>query len=177
MPVEPVMNYFTQRTESNRFLPLEILPPSAQIACEKLKEALQKLLGSDLLALWAYGAQTFADFPKRLGDIDTHAVLSHEPDIKTAAAIDQIHARIAADLGVEWDSWYILRKDAVRAQPPKHAFREDLTDDAWALHRAHWLAGQYVLLAGSPPRKISWRIRAGRRYKTIFGRSGEASSG
>lgn len=129
----------------------EILPPVARIACERLKENLQEALGPELLSLWAYGAQTFADFPKRLGDIDTHALLSHKPDIKTAAMIDEIHTRIATDVGIEWDSWYILKKDVASTHPPKHAFREHLVDDAWALHRAHWLAGQYVLLSGSMP--------------------------
>ena len=129
-------------------LPPESLPPAARIACETLKERLQEALGPELVALWAYGAQTFPDVPTRPGDIDTHALLSHKPDIKTAALIDEIHDRIARDLGIEWDSWYILRKDAMCTQPPKHVLRENLFDDAWALHRAHWLAGQYVLLSG-----------------------------
>lgn len=48
-------------------------------------------------------------------------------------------------------SWYILKADARGSKPPSHAFRKNLVDRAWALHRAHWLAEQYVALQGCPP--------------------------
>lgn len=60
-----------------------------------------------------------------------------------------MHAAICHGTGVEWDSWYVLEADASRAGIPRHAFRQGLADTAWALHRAHWLAGRYVLLAGA----------------------------
>ena len=61
------------------------------------------------------------------------------------------HDAIEADLGIELDSWYILESDMTSAKPPKHALLDHLVDDAWALHRAHWLAGQYVSLSGAAP--------------------------
>jgi hypothetical protein len=107
-------------------LPRESLPPAARIACETLKERLQEALGPELVALWAYGAQTFPDVPMRPGAIDTHALLSHNPDTRTAVLIDEIHDRIARDLGIEWDSWYILRKDAMCTPTETRATRESV---------------------------------------------------
>ena len=135
-------------------LPLEVLPAEARIACEGLRDALREALGADLVALWTYGAATFPDCPAGLGDVDTHGLLAHSPDQATSTAIDEIHDAIATDLGIEWDSWYILKSDATGVRPPRHVLRENLVDGAWALHRAHWLAGQYVTLSGSAPSEL-----------------------
>ena len=134
-------------------VPIETLPTAARMACERLRDELQETLGEDLIALWAYGAMTFEDRPK-LGDVDTHGVLARPPEPEMARTIDQIHESIANDLGVVWDSWYILKTDATTARHPCHAFREHLVDQAWGLHRAHWLAGQYVAISGSVPGDI-----------------------
>ena len=132
-------------------LPLEVLPAATRIACERLRDALGDALGPELVALWTYGAATFPDSPAGLGDVDTHGVLAHPPGRETSTTIDASHDAIATDLSIEWDSWYILESDATSAKPPKHALHEQLVDDAWALHRAHWLAGQYVPLSGASP--------------------------
>ncbi len=132
-------------------LPLEVLPAETRLACERLRDALEDALGPELLALWTYGAATFPDCPAGLGDVDTHGVLAHAPSGETSRKIKAIHDGIEADLGMEWDSWYILERDMASAKPPKHALLEHLVDDAWALHRAHWLAGQYVALLGVQP--------------------------
>src|SRR5687768_7070438 len=131
-------------------VPLEWLPEPARQACERLRDGLLSLLGSDLSALWVYGALTFPD-PPALADIDTHGILFRSPDPRRAREIDKLHEAIAGDLGMEWDSWYVLESDARVSEPPPHAFRGNAVDTAWALHRAHWLAGRYVLLSGSEP--------------------------
>lgn len=141
-------------------VPLEVLPKGIQAACRDLRNGLQPILGEELVALWVYGAVTFEDRPRRLGDVDTHAVVRSPVSPKIACAIDELHESTSRDRGVEWDSWYILERDAGGSAPPPHAFRVDFVDRAWALHRAHWLAGQYVLLSGPMPsdlvRAPSW---------------------
>ena len=52
---------------------------------------------------------------------------------------------------LEWDNWYITADEAKQSRPPTHAFRDDRTDQSWAIQRAHWLAGGYWSLHGSPP--------------------------
>jgi hypothetical protein len=55
---------------------------------------------------------------------------------------------------VEWDNWYVLAEEARRPEAPRHAFRERRRDTAWAVSRAHWLAGRYVHLYGAEPAEI-----------------------
>jgi len=132
-------------------VPLELLPNAVQVACVQLRDQLRQILGEELVALWVYGAVTFEDRPRRLGDVDTHAVIRQPLDPNTIRAIDELHTSTARDCGIEWDSWYILERDMASTLPPPHAFRENLVDDAWALHRAHWLAEQFVHLSGCAP--------------------------
>jgi hypothetical protein len=133
---------------------LDDLPPAARDACMRLRDGLTSLVGRDLVALWVYGAATFPERPARLGDVDTHGVLARRPDQDTSIAIDRLHETIADESGVEWDSWYILESDARKVEPPRQLLRADLADDAWALHRAHWLAGQVVELFGLSPSEL-----------------------
>lgn len=136
-------------------IPLEVLVPAVRIACARLREGLHTLLGDQLVALWAYGAATQADHPKRMGDVDTHCLLASQPSPSTAQEIRALQEAIARDAKIEWDSWYILESDAHHASPPRHVLGDvTLVDGAWALHRAHWLAGQYVLLHGTPPTAV-----------------------
>lgn len=130
---------------------LDELPAVVRNACVELCDQLAELVGDELVALWTFGAVTFPDRPKRLGDLDTYGVLVSRPDSELAAAIDEIHESIAQTCGVEWDSWYVIVSDARRIEPPPHALRAQLVDEAWALHRAHWLAGRYVMLYGRHP--------------------------
>lgn len=134
-------------------LDIALLPERPRTACLDLQQSLSEILHENLIALWVYGAVTFEDRPVRLGDVDTHAVLVIGPDAETAKRIDNAHEANAEKNAIEWDSWYVLLNDARLSAPPRHAFRE-ITDDAWALHRAHWLAGQYILLNGLHPSDI-----------------------
>ena len=167
-------------------IPLESLPDDLRLACTRLRDELGSLLGPELVALWAYGAAIRPDRPRRLGDVDTHGVLRSTPDQHTAAKIDELHEEVARELGVELDSWYILEADARGAQPPRHAVQKELVDGWWSLHRAHWVAGEYVVLHGCPAadlvRPPTWpEIEDGLRYElafiTSFVEEGKSDSG
>lgn len=130
------------------------MPPTAARALEELRVGLLDRLDDGLVALWAYGAATFPDRPKLLGDVDTHAVLRETPTPHMTASIRDLHDSIARRCEIEWDSWYILEADARRSTPPHHALRPALVDESWALHRAHWLAGQFIGLHGLRPAEL-----------------------
>ncbi len=148
-------------------VPIDTLPDDARIACEKLRSRLKDVLGADLTALWAFGALTFPDRSNRLSDVDTYAFLSRTPDGERAASISEIHDSIALELEIEWDSWYVLESHARDRRPPRHMLREGLVDDAWALHRAHWLSGQYVRLHGCTPADLVRRPSWGELYEAL----------
>lgn len=135
-------------------VPLDELPPTVRDACLHLRDGLAELLGRDLVALWAHGAATFPDRPERLGDVDTHAVLAGPPSRETAIAIEELHESTARDAGIEWDAFYIAASDVGGIEPPRHLVRQQFVDDAWALHRAHWLAGRVVVLHGPDPSEL-----------------------
>jgi hypothetical protein len=129
---------------------LDMLPANARSACERLRDGLVARLGQDLIGLWVYGAAIFEDRPARLGDVDTYAIVAQAVGVRHKAAVDAIHATSSRHFNVEWDAWYIGERDARGRRPPHHVFQE-AEDHAWALHRAHWLEGRYVLLCGEPP--------------------------
>ncbi len=130
---------------------LDALPLAVRLGCAALRDELVALLGDNLAALWVHGAVTFEGHAFRSGDVDTHAVVREPLPREICAAIDEIHETTSRKFELEWDSWYVLERDVAGRRPPAHAFREKLIDDAWALHRAHWLAGQYVRLYGQEP--------------------------
>jgi hypothetical protein len=133
---------------------LDEIPEVARTAWVRLRDDVHKILGNDLVALWAHGGTTFPDRPRRSGDLDTYALLGHAPSERTWRSIDEAHAEIAREDGVDWDAWYLLADDAVQREIPRHAFRDGQRDTSWAIHRAHWHAGQYVHLYGREPDKI-----------------------
>jgi hypothetical protein len=135
-------------------VPVSEIPEVARIAWTRLRDELQGILGDDLVALWAHGGTTFADRPRRAGDLDTYAVVDRPPDELTAQRIEDAQLAVARDNGVDWDAWYILADDARRSASPPHAFRAGRRDTTWAIHRAQWLAGRYVHLHGREPGEI-----------------------
>lgn len=135
-------------------VPLADLPGVAQDAWTRLRDDLKAMLGGDLVAIWAYGSTIGSDRPRRLADLDTHVILRRRPDAQAAQGITDAGDAIAAAAGVEWDNWFIALDDARRAAHPPHAFLEGRCDTAWALHRAHWLAGRFVHISGPPPDEI-----------------------
>jgi Domain of unknown function (DUF4111) len=133
---------------------IDELPHGARKAWTRLRDELRGILGDGLVAMWAHGGSIAPAGQTHAGDLDTHVILSHRPDEATARRLDEVQDAIADDLGVELDTWYILGQDARRSEPPHHAYREGKRDTSWAIHRAHWLAGRYLLLHGTEPAEI-----------------------
>lgn len=126
------------------------IPEPARTAWLQLRDGLHDILGDDLVAMWAHGG-TLASARPRQADLDTYVVLAKRPDAATVQGIETLQDAIEADLGLEWDNWYITGDEVGQARPPAHAFRDDRIDQSWAIQRAHWLAGGYWSLHGSPP--------------------------
>ena len=126
------------------------IPEPARTAWLRLRDGLRDILGDDLVAMWAHGG-TLASARPRQADLDTYVVLARPPDAATVQRIEALQDAIEADVGLEWDNWYITADEATQSRPPAHAFRDDRIDQSWAIQRAHWLAGRYWSLHGSPP--------------------------
>jgi hypothetical protein len=133
---------------------LDDLPEGARIAWLRLLDELREILGEDLVAMWAYGSTIVPERPLRPADLDTHVIVKRRPDKQNAQRIEDASGAITEDEDVEWDAWFIVLDDARRAEPPPHAYRDGRRDTSWALHRAHWLAGQYLHLHGQEPAEI-----------------------
>lgn len=135
-------------------VPVADLPTTALLAWIRLRDELRVILGDDLIALWGYGARALPDPPLHLGDVDAFAVVRRAPSRPLARRIQSAQKAIARELGTDLDVGYVLTRDAARRDLPPDALREDRRYETWALHRAHWLAGRYVLLHGKTPEKI-----------------------
>ena len=57
-------------------------------------------------------------------------------------------------MGGELDGYYILLKDACRKVPPQSQMWNLATDNSWALHREHILAGRCFTFFGPDPKQI-----------------------
>lgn len=132
----------------------EDVPEVARTAWTRLRDELQSILGDELVAIWAYGSVIASERPRRPADLDTHVILERRPDAQTAQRIVMAAQAIAAEAGVDWDTWFVALDDARQPGHPTHAFREGRRDTAWALHRAHWLAGRFVNVYGQEPAEV-----------------------
>jgi hypothetical protein len=130
---------------------LDELPNVAAHAWSRFRDEMRCLLSDDLTALWGYGGTVFRDRPRRLGDLDTLAVLGRVPNEDTKQALERAENDVAREHGIEWDTWYVLAADAARSEPPRHALDPPRRHTSWAIDRAHWHAGRYVLLSGRTP--------------------------
>ncbi len=134
-------------------IPIENVPDVAGAAWTRLRDGLLAILGDDLVAVWAYGGTASAPRPAPFGDLDTFVVIRRPVDRRTADAIDELQAAIASETRTELDAWYVLDADARRPEPVRHAWR-DRVNETWAVDRALFLAGRYVLLHGAEPSAI-----------------------
>lgn len=135
-------------------MPVADLPTTALLTWIRLRDELRAILGDELVALWGYGARATPDPPLRLGDVDAFAVVRRAPPRPLARRIQGAQKAIARDLGTDLDVGYVLTRDAARRALPDDALRAGRRYETWALHRAHWLAGRYVLLHGKTPEEV-----------------------
>jgi hypothetical protein len=134
-------------------VPIERVPAVGRNAWTRLRGELVRVLGDDLVAMWAYGGTISANEGAPTGDLDTFVVVRAPVDEHTAQAIEQAHDAIAAETGVAWDTWCVTDEEARRPALPRHAWRDRL-NESWPIDRAHWLGGRYVLLYGAEPDDI-----------------------
>lgn len=132
---------------------LETVPEVPRRAWMQLREGLLRIIGDNIVAIWAFGGTVSAPADGPIGDLDTFVVLRHPVDQESVTAIEAAHATIARDLDIEWDSWYVLEEDTRQSVPPRHAWL-DRRNETWAIDRAMWLAGRYVLLHGAAAAEI-----------------------
>lgn len=134
--------------------PLAALPGRAQVAAGTLQAELTSVFGASLHALYLYGAVTFSE-SEGTGDLDYHAILAGPPSAAVRDGYASACARLASqpDCG-DLDGWVISLAQARGSDAPEHLIQAGFRDSAWALHRAHWLAGRCVVLAGPPPASI-----------------------
>ena len=121
-----------------------------------LNRGLTEILGDAIASFFLYGAVAF---PRPEGwkiDFDFHVLLHRAPDESERAAITDLYTEVGArsELGRELDGYFVLLTDATGSDPPRHQLDLTIRDEAWALHRAHVLAGRYFLVTGTDPREI-----------------------
>ena len=145
---------------------IDELPVAAAQASRELVDGLDVVLGTDLVAAWLHGGTTFPDRPAVPGDLDIFVVVARA----TAAEGDpmiwkddrgsrprraySLQRSLARARGVAIDLNFVLEADADASDPPAEAFVVQRRVVSWPIHRAHWLAGQYVLLHGERPDQL-----------------------
>jgi len=119
-------------------------------------QGLRRILGAKLFGVYVYGAAAFPeDVPT--GDIDFHVILTSALTGAERSALEALHedlGRRFPPLGVDMDGYYILLADARRDSPPQSQMWSRATDNSWALHCAHILAGRHIVLHGPDPSEI-----------------------
>jgi hypothetical protein len=126
------------------------LPPDVEDRFNRLERGLHEALGTAMVSLFTYGALAFPHPDCWRTDLDFHVLLGRPLTEGDRAAIDAVHARLGTDV----DGYYITVDDARRREPPRHQLDLTVRDDAWALHRAHVLAGRYFLIVGRDPHEL-----------------------
>jgi hypothetical protein len=123
---------------------------------DALQRGFTEILGEAVASFFLYGAVAF---PRPDGwriDFDFHVLLHRALDESERAAITDLYAEVGArsELGRELDGYFVLLTDAAGSDPPRHQLDLTIRDEAWALHRAHVLAGRYFVVTGTDPRAI-----------------------
>jgi hypothetical protein len=145
---------------------IDDLPETAAAASLRLRDELIAILGTDLVGAWLHGGTTFTDRSTRPGDLDICAVIANvAPDERTPRAwradpasrpsrIVAAQESIVRESGVIFDTMYLLANEVGGGRLPTGAFEKNKRVTGWAVYRAHWLAGQYVLLHGRRPEDL-----------------------
>lgn len=120
---------------------------------ERFAAELDEVLGERFAGLFVYGAACFP--PSPVSDFDAHVLLSGPFDDADRSAVKEMLGRLRdTPGGDDMDVWYVTLDEARSANPPQTQLRPGFRDDSWALHRAHWHAGRFVLIRGTDPRDV-----------------------
>ena len=132
------------------------VPDEIQAICKAFLNGLRNVLGDNLFGVYLFGAIAFLESGK-IRDIDFHVIINHPLNDLEKSRLKALHELIAGiypPLGGELDGYYILLDDVHKPSPPEHQFLPGVTDNSWALHRAHLRAGHCFVLVGPDPREI-----------------------
>ncbi|NYH92895.1 aminoglycoside adenylyltransferase domain-containing protein [Actinopolymorpha rutila] len=88
--------------------------------------------------------------------MDLHIVVRHAPESHDLEQVKTMHTAICADLAIpQLDAWYVLLDEARSTRRPRDLNRPvEENDENWAIKRAQWFAGAYVLIHGLRPEQI-----------------------
>lgn len=132
------------------------IPEEIQDLCQALLSGLHAALGEKLYGIYLYGALAFPE-GGATGDIDFHVILNGTLSGREKSDLHELHAALARDfppLGAELDGYYLVLEEARQVDPPRHQLLPGMTDNSWALHRAHIRAGRCIVLHGPDPRQV-----------------------
>jgi hypothetical protein len=147
-------------------IPLTDVPEYATRAALRLRDDVRAIAGDGLVGAWLYGGTTFADRPRRRGDLDICIVFADAtPDERRPSVwrddpasrpsrLLAAQERIATELAVTFDVLHLLATEIGKGDLPTRAFWADHRVNDWPVCRAHWLAGQYVHLDGRRPEEL-----------------------
>jgi hypothetical protein len=132
------------------------VPHEIQDLCSAFLDGLNAALGKKLYGVYLYGALAFPEGGPT-GDVDFHVILQEALSEGEKSALHDLHAALArgyGPLGADLDGYYLLVEDARQPSPPQHQLLPGVTDDSWALHRAHIRAGRCIVLQGPDPKQL-----------------------
>ena len=131
-------------------------PNQIDIIGRVFANGLKDILGEKLYGIYIFGAAAFpGTFP--LGDIDVHVILGSELTSDEKIRLEKFHEELDREYATYeelFDGYYILLADARKKSPPQSQMWQLAVDSAWALHRAHILAGRQITLYGPEPEEI-----------------------
>jgi hypothetical protein len=143
---------------------MDHLPDYAASAADRFRQDLLAIFASDLVAIWMHGGTTFDDRSRVRGDIDLAVILSNlgadeqrarvwrdDPTSRPYRA-SQLPKAFRNELDLGFDVTYMVVSEDSRLVAP--AFFARRQGPPSAVERAHWLAGQYVLVHGQFPEEL-----------------------
>jgi len=135
-------------------------------AAERFCELLVPVLGDDLVSVFLDGGTTFPDRPLVPGDLDVGVVIAHvsederdpgrwhDAPSSRPARVAAAQQAVAKEYDRSIDATYLLLEEMAGHDRPGEAFFGALRHNRWPVVRAHWLAGQYVLIHGRSPAEL-----------------------
>jgi hypothetical protein len=131
-------------------------PNQIDIVGPIFKNGLLDILGDKLFGIYIFGAAAFpGSFP--LGDIDVHVIIKSQLTADEKIRLEKFHEDLDTEYATHeelFDGYYILLDDARKTSPPRSQMWQLTVDSAWALHRAHILAGRQITFYGPSPETI-----------------------